>query len=43
MERIAREGSDPVGTTPEEFSVRYKSEISKWAKVAKEAGLQGSN
>ena len=42
-ERIAREGSDPVGTTPEEFSIRFKSEISKWAKVAKEAGLQGSN
>lgn len=42
-ERIAREGSDPVGTTPEEFSTRFKSEISKWAKVAKAAGLQGSN
>jgi tripartite-type tricarboxylate transporter receptor subunit TctC len=42
-ERIAREGSDPVGTTPEEFSKRFKSEISKWAKVAKEAGMQGAN
>src|SRR5215471_2377297 len=42
-ERIAREGSDPVGTTPEEFATRFKSEISKWAKVAKEAGLQGAN
>ena len=42
-ERIAREGSDPVGTTPEEFSKRFKSEISKWAKVAKEAGMQGPN
>src|SRR5215510_924442 len=42
-ERIAREGSDPVGTTPEEFSTRFKSEISKWAKVAKAAGMQGSN
>jgi tripartite-type tricarboxylate transporter receptor subunit TctC len=42
-ERIAREGSDPIGSTPEEFSIRFKSEISKWAKVAKEAGMQGSN
>ena len=42
-ERIAREGSDPVGSTPEEFSKRFKSEVSKWAKVAKEAGMQGSN
>jgi tripartite-type tricarboxylate transporter receptor subunit TctC len=42
-ERIAREGSDPIGSTPEEFSIRFKSEISKWAKVAKEAGMQGAN
>jgi len=42
-ERIAREGSDPIGTTPAEFSERYKAEITKWAKVAKDAGMQGSN
>jgi tripartite-type tricarboxylate transporter receptor subunit TctC len=42
-ERIAREGSDPIGSTPEEFSRRYKSEIAKWAKVTKEAGMQGAN
>jgi tripartite-type tricarboxylate transporter receptor subunit TctC len=42
-ERLAREGSDPIGTTPEEFSRRYQAEIIKWAKVAKEAGMQGSN
>jgi tripartite-type tricarboxylate transporter receptor subunit TctC len=42
-ERIAREGSDPIGSTPEEFSIRFKSEISKWAKVAREAGMQGAN
>jgi tripartite-type tricarboxylate transporter receptor subunit TctC len=42
-ERLAREGSDPIGTTPEQFSQRYQAEITKWAKVAKQAGLQGSN
>jgi len=42
-ERLAREGSDPIGTTPEEFSRRYQAEIIKWAKVAKDAGMQGSN
>jgi tripartite-type tricarboxylate transporter receptor subunit TctC len=42
-ERIEREGSDPVGTMPEEFTERFKSEITKWAKVTKEAGMQGSN
>jgi tripartite-type tricarboxylate transporter receptor subunit TctC len=38
-ERIAREGADPVGSTPEEFADRVKSEIEKWSKVAKAAGL----
>ena len=42
-ERLAREGSDPIGTTPEQFSERYKAEIIKWAKVAKDAGMQGPN
>jgi tripartite-type tricarboxylate transporter receptor subunit TctC len=41
-ERIAREGSDPIGSTPEEFSKRFNSEINKWAKVAKEAGMRGA-
>jgi tripartite-type tricarboxylate transporter receptor subunit TctC len=38
-ERMAREGADPVGSTPEQFSRRVASEIDKWAKVAKAAGL----
>ena len=37
--RIAREGADPVGSTPEQFAERIKSEIEKWSKVAKAAGL----
>jgi tripartite-type tricarboxylate transporter receptor subunit TctC len=42
-ERITREGADPIGSTPERFSDRFKSEIVKWAKVAKDAGMQGTN
>ena len=38
-ERMAREGADPVGSTPEQFSRRVASEIDKWAKVARAAGL----
>jgi tripartite-type tricarboxylate transporter receptor subunit TctC len=38
-ERISREGADPVGSTPEQFAVRVKSEIDKWARVAKAAGM----
>jgi tripartite-type tricarboxylate transporter receptor subunit TctC len=38
-ERMAREGAEPVGSTPQEFAARVKSEVEKWAKVAKAAGL----
>lgn len=39
-ERIAKEGADPVGSTPEEFSVRIKSEIEKWSRVIKDANIK---
>ena len=38
--RLAAEGSTPVGSTPEQFSVHIKSEIAKWRKLAKEAKLE---
>jgi tripartite-type tricarboxylate transporter receptor subunit TctC len=38
-ERMAREGADPVGSTPQQFAQRVASEVDKWAKVAKAAGL----
>jgi tripartite-type tricarboxylate transporter receptor subunit TctC len=37
-DRIALEGADPVGSTPEEFTRRLASEMAKWAKVVKETG-----
>jgi tripartite-type tricarboxylate transporter receptor subunit TctC len=39
-ERFARLGAEPVGGTPEEFGALIKSEIAKWAKVVKEAGIK---
>jgi tripartite-type tricarboxylate transporter receptor subunit TctC len=39
-ERFGRLGAEPVGNTPEEFDALIKSEIAKWAKVVKEAGLK---
>ena len=39
MQRMAGEGSTPIGTTPEQFSAHIKSEIAKWGKLAKDAGL----
>ena len=42
-QRMALEGADPVGSTPEEFSKRLAGEIAKWTKVVKDAGLTASN
>ncbi len=39
-ERLAADGSEPVGSTPEEFGAHIKSEIAKWRKVIAEAGIK---
>jgi tripartite-type tricarboxylate transporter receptor subunit TctC len=39
-ERFISSGAEPVGNSPEEFAKLVKSEIAKWAKVVKAAGLQ---
>jgi tripartite-type tricarboxylate transporter receptor subunit TctC len=41
--RISLEGADPVGSSPEAFTERVKSEIAKWSKVARSAGIAGAN
>jgi tripartite-type tricarboxylate transporter receptor subunit TctC len=39
-ERLKTDGSTPVGSTSEQFTAHIKSEIAKWRKLAKAAGLQ---
>ena len=39
-DRLAGQGAEPVGSTPEEYDAFVKTEIAKWAKVCKEAGIQ---
>jgi tripartite-type tricarboxylate transporter receptor subunit TctC len=39
VQRLSADGSTPVGSTPEQFSAHVKSEIAKWRKVAKDAGV----
>jgi len=39
-ERLSSEGADPVGSTPEEYDRFTRSEIEKWIKVARAAGIQ---
>jgi tripartite-type tricarboxylate transporter receptor subunit TctC len=41
-ERIAQDGADPVGSTPQQFGAFIKSEIEKWRKVIRAAGIQPS-
>lgn len=38
--RLVADGSDPVGSTPEEFAAYLRSETVKWAKVVKDVGIQ---
>ena len=39
-ERFAGDGADPVGNSPEEFGRFVQSELVKWAKVARDAGIK---
>jgi len=38
--RLAGDGADTVGSSPEEFARYIQSELTKWAKVARDAGIQ---
>ena len=38
-ESLAKQGAEPEGMTPEQFAAYQKSEIEKWARVVKEAGI----
>ena len=39
-EKLADQGFEPIGDTPEEFAAYIKSEIGKWGKVIREAGIR---
>jgi tripartite-type tricarboxylate transporter receptor subunit TctC len=38
--RFAADGAEPVGDSPEQFAQYIRSELTKWAKVARDAGIQ---
>jgi tripartite-type tricarboxylate transporter receptor subunit TctC len=40
-ERLKAEGSDPVGSSPEQFAAFLREETARWSKVIKFAGIQG--
>jgi tripartite-type tricarboxylate transporter receptor subunit TctC len=39
-ERLADQGFEPVGNSPQEFGAYIKSEITKWGKVIRDAGIR---
>ena len=39
-QRFANDGATPVGNTPEQFAAYIKTELTKWAKVARGAGIE---
>jgi tripartite-type tricarboxylate transporter receptor subunit TctC len=39
-EGLLAQGSDPVGSTPEEFGRHLRTEIDKWSKVVQASGLR---
>ncbi len=39
-ERLAEQGFEPVGDSPQEFAAYIKSEIAKWGKVVRDAGIR---
>ena len=39
-ERLAAQGAEAIGNTPEEFTAQMKRDLTKWAKVAKDADIK---
>ncbi len=39
QQRLVSQGAEPLAGTPDEFAAYLKSEIAKWAKVVREAGI----
>jgi tripartite-type tricarboxylate transporter receptor subunit TctC len=39
-EKLAADGAEPVGSTPEQFAAFIREEIAKWGKVVKSAGIR---
>ena len=42
-ERLVQLGSDAVGSTPEQWGAFIKTEIEKWEKIAKIAGVKSGD
>jgi len=41
IKRLSAEGSEPVGSSPDEFAAHVRAEIAQWSRVIKQAGIRG--
>jgi tripartite-type tricarboxylate transporter receptor subunit TctC len=39
-ERLAADGAEPQGSSPEEFGALIRSELEKWGRVTRAAGIE---
>ena len=39
-ERLASQGAEPIGNTPEQFTAQMQRDLVKWAKVVKDANIK---
>ena len=42
-DRLISLGYEPVGSTPEQFAARIASDVAKFAKLIKDAGIKGDS
>jgi len=40
QERMRAQGAEPIGSTPDGFATLIRNEVTKWAEVAKQAGMR---
>jgi tripartite-type tricarboxylate transporter receptor subunit TctC len=40
QEKLAREGYEAIGSTPEEYAQFYREDVARWAKVIKDSGIK---
>jgi tripartite-type tricarboxylate transporter receptor subunit TctC len=40
VERLAPDGGEPVGSTPEQFTRQIAADIARWRKLVKDAGIR---
>ncbi|MGZ8268248.1 MAG: tripartite tricarboxylate transporter substrate binding protein, partial [Burkholderiales bacterium] len=39
-QRMAKDGADAIGSTPQEFAAHLRSEMTRWAAVAQRTGMK---